>query len=264
LTRIESEVFSFSSPQSILIPPTILFIASDAVYIASQISHLDTDSCPELNRWRDLKKSDIEIDFRRIEKLNFGRACLRDYVVNVSTFEDRSVIGDSAEVLNEISHRIDDELLIFMKSIRLSESIQKSAIENAIENLINLRHPCITSPISFIFPNESSSRKELKIVRMYFKGCSLSTVLSVGPTGWASAVRAKVVPGIVLALRFAHSHGLLHHGLTAKNILFDFDHCIQIFDFEPILLGVGERENESESESESGEGIQLGGFSGEG
>jgi hypothetical protein len=36
LTRIDLEAFSFSSLQSILIPSTILFIASDAVDIASQ------------------------------------------------------------------------------------------------------------------------------------------------------------------------------------------------------------------------------------
>jgi serine/threonine protein kinase len=73
---------------------------------------------------------------------------------------------------------------------------------------------------------------------------------------WTSTVKAKVIAGIVLGLRFAHSLGLLHGHLTASNILFDFNHCIQIVDFLPILREVGESQGE--------EGTQLGGFSREG
>jgi serine/threonine protein kinase len=65
-----------------------------------------------------------------------------------------------------------------------------------------------------------------------------------------------VIAGIVLGLRFAHSHGLLHGSLRTSNIVFDLDHCIQIIDFERMLLRVGEGESE--------EGTTLGGFSGEG
>jgi hypothetical protein len=49
---------------------------------------------------------------------------------------------------------------------------------------------------------------------------------------------------------------LFHGHLTGNNILFDSDHCIQIVDFRPIRLEIGENENE--------EGTELGGFSGEG
>jgi serine/threonine protein kinase len=44
-------------------------------------------------------------------------------------------------------------------------------------------------------------------------------------------VKAKAVAAIALGLRFAHSFGLIHGSLTASNILFDADHCIQIADF---------------------------------
>jgi hypothetical protein len=53
---------------------------------------------------------------------------------------------------------------------------------------------------------------------------------------------------------------LFHGCLSARNILFDLNHCIQIIDFDPIVLEVVE----SESESETEEGMQLGGISGEG
>jgi serine/threonine protein kinase len=128
-------------------------------------------------------------------------------------------------------------------------------MENEIENLINLRHPCIAAPIGFVFPIESGRPRELKIVRLYFEGCSLAKVVSVNPVWWTSTVKAKTVTGIVLGLQFAHSLGLLHGGLTTRCILFDSDHCIQIVDFERMRLGIDGNENEEETE--------LGGFSGE-
>jgi hypothetical protein len=146
LTRIESEAFSSLSLQTILIPSTILFIASDAVDVASEIRLVDGDSCPEFDRWLQLKRSGIAIDFRRIQKLGFDLPCLGNYLVNVSVFEAKSVICDSDEVSNEIYHRIEDEFLVSMKSKPLSENVQ----ESEIENLINLRHPCIAAPIGFV------------------------------------------------------------------------------------------------------------------
>jgi 2-hydroxy-3-keto-5-methylthiopentenyl-1-phosphate phosphatase len=38
----------------------------------------------------------------------------------------------------------------------------------------------------------------------------------------------------------------VHSSLTARNILFDFDGCIQFIDFQVILLEVGEGEGENE------------------
>jgi hypothetical protein len=102
LTRIESSAFSSSSLRSILIPSTILFIASDALDIASQITLIEGDSCPEFDRWLDLKRSGLEIDFRRIQRIGFDVPCLGDYIVNVSVFEERSIVCDSDELPNQI------------------------------------------------------------------------------------------------------------------------------------------------------------------
>jgi serine/threonine protein kinase len=82
-------------------------------------------------------------------------------------------------------------------------------------------------------------------------------VLSVNPIWWTSTVKAKAVAGIVLGLRFAHSHGLLHGHLTTSNILFDWDECIQIVDFKCMPLEVGG----SDSQSEGQEGTEVVGFS---
>jgi serine/threonine protein kinase len=235
-----------------LIPSTILFIASDAIDIASQIRLIDGDFCPEFDRWLELRKSGLEIDFRRIQRVGFDLRCLEEYVLNLSGFEERSIICNSDKVPNQIYHRTEDQFLILMKSIPLSENIQKSDIENEIEKMINLRHHCIIASIGFVFPINSGTREELKIIRLYLEGYSLWEMISVNLIWWTSTVKAKAIGGIVLALRFAHSFWLVHGHLTANNILFDSDHCIQIINFHPISLEVGESE----------EGTQLGDFSG--
>jgi serine/threonine protein kinase len=178
--------------------------------------------------------------------MGFDVPRLGDYIVNFSVFEERSIICESDEVPNEIHDRIEDGFLTVMKSKPHSENVSESEIENEIEKLINLRHPCIVAPIGFVFPIESGSRRELKIVRMYMEGCSLFEVVSVNPIWWTSTVKAKAVAGIVLGLRFAHRFGLIHDHLTGNNILFDSDHCIQIVDFNPFVLEVGESEVENE------------------
>jgi predicted metal-binding protein len=256
LTRIESKAFYESSVQSILIPSTILFVASNAVDIASQLSGVNGDSCPEFNRWLHLKISGITNDFRRIEKVGLGLRCLADYLVNLSIFEERSIICESTEISKEIYDRFEDELLVVMKSMPHWESIEESKITNELENLINLRHPCIAALIGFVFRSESRNPQELNIVRLYSEGSSLAEILSVNPVWWTSTVKAKAVAGIVLGLRFAHSLGLLHGHLTTSNILFDSDHCIQIVDFQSIPSRVGGNEDE--------EGKRLGSFSEEG
>jgi serine/threonine protein kinase len=195
--------------------------------------------------------------------MDSGLRYLSDYVINLSAFEEGSMIDESDGVGKQIYHRVEDQCFILVKSIAHCENIKESRIKKEIENLINLRHPCIAIPIGFIVRIESGSPQELKIVRFYMEGCSLAEVFSVCPVWWTSTIKAKVVAGIVLGLEFAHSLGLVHGGLTANNILFDFNHCIQIVDFQPIGLEFDESEGEHESEGESeSEGkTTLGGFS---
>jgi serine/threonine protein kinase len=225
-----------------LVPATILFIASDAVDLALQMRLVDGNSCPEFDRWLQLKQSGIAVDFRRIQRVGFDIPCFGDYTVKLSEFKEGSMIFDSDKVPNQIYHRIEDEFLVVVPSIPLVGYIEKSQIDEEIEKLVNLRHPCIIGPIGFVFPIESDSPQELNIIRLYCEGCSLAEVLSVRPEWSTSTVKAKIVVGIVLALRFADSLGLIHGHLTTNNICFDSDHNIQIVDFHPMLFEVWENE----------------------
>jgi hypothetical protein len=159
--------------------------------------------------------------------------------VNLSVFEERSMIGQFDEVLNQIYCWSEDALFFVVASISLSEWIEKSQIVN----LIPLSPPCITAPIGFVFPAESAVLGELRIVRLYAEGGSLAEVISVNPEWWTATEIAKVVIGVVLALRFAHSLGLLHGHLNSSNMVFDANHHIQIANFDPIRLEVRESQN---------------------
>jgi hypothetical protein len=240
-----------------LIPSTILFIASDAIEITSEIRLVDEDSCPEFARWLQLNRLGIRVDFRRIERVGLRLPCLKDYHLNISEFEERSMICESGAESNGIYDRVEDELLVVVKSLSLRDGLEETEMEKEIEKLINLRHPCIAGLIGFVVGIDSGILQELKIVRLYVEGISLSEVVSVNPVWWTSTVKAKVIAGIVLGLRFAHSLGLFHGHLSARSILFDLNRCIQIVDFDPIVLEV------VESKSEIEEGMQLGGISGE-
>jgi hypothetical protein len=61
-------------------------------------------------------------------------------------------------------------------------------------------------------------------------------------------VKAKVIAGIALGLRYAYGLGLVHQDLTMSNIIFNFDHGIQIVDFKPIRLELLNRESEAKME----------------
>jgi hypothetical protein len=235
---------------------TILFIASNAFANDSQVRLVDGNCCPEFDRWLELRRFGIITDFRRIQRVGFGLLCLDEYVVNLSIFEERSKIRKCDEVDNKIYQRVEDEFLIVVKLIRLLESVKQSRIGEELEKLINLRHPCIATPIGFIFGIGSGHEQELKIVRICAEGCSLSEILSVNPAWLTSTVKTKIVVGIVLGLRFAHSFGLFHGRLSARNIVVDSDHCIEIVGFNPNFL------EKSECKGEGEEAIQLKSFSG--
>jgi hypothetical protein len=172
LAQIESEAFSFSSLQSILVPVSILFISSDAIEIGSQIWAIGGDCCPEFERWLRLKRLDMRVDFRRISRVGSGVRCLKDYEVTALGSEERSRAEKSDGVGNAISHRVEDEFLMVVNPIPHSKSFGNSQMKTELENLMNIRHVCIVGPIAFISRIASGMRKDLQIVRLYFEGCS--------------------------------------------------------------------------------------------
>jgi serine/threonine protein kinase len=136
--------------------------------------------------------------------------------------------------------------------MNVSVCIDLARLESKIENLMNLRHPCILGIIGVIFP---SPLQKLQIIRQYSVGNSLSEVISTSPEWWTPTAKVKAIVGIVLGLRFAHSVGLLHGHLTGDNVIFNDYGLIQICDF--CVKSLSEVGDNSEAMAE------VGGFSGE-
>jgi hypothetical protein len=227
----------------VVIPSTIRFVGFDAIPNHFQICIADCDSCVGFDRWQELRVSGISVDFRRVLRNDSEFHGLNGYLIDLSVFEERSVLDEIEVNLSEMYERSEDGSLVIVRSKNGFESKKSLMIE--IENQLNLSHPCILSPIGFVFGPDLTISRELKIVGLYSEGSSLTEVISENPIWWTATAKAKAVAGIVLSLRFAHSLELIHGHLNSKNIRFDMDHRIHITDF----CGIGHEVNESEKHS---------------
>jgi hypothetical protein len=186
------------------------------------------DSCHEFDDWLQMKHSGIAVDFRRFFRFGSDLPELRLYLLGDSVIDEMRMICGSKGIVNRLYRRIEDSLLMVVELIIFSDLMNNRLIENKIEDLINLCHPCITAPIGFVF---AAGSKELKVLRLYSESESLAEVIAANPMWWTPTTKAKAVVGLVLGLRFAHSLGLIHGCLTTKHIIFDLNHCIQITAF---------------------------------
>jgi hypothetical protein len=141
----------------------------------------------------------------------------------------------------------EDGLRIEVRSLELRESVKDCEVEEMIEKMMNLRHPCIAGTIGVIFGRGS---RELKIYGISSSVISLSEVVSSPPTWWTSTVKAKTITGLVLGLRFAHSHGLLHGHLTMKDVRLNSDGMIEIHNFS--VNGFGAFEGNADVRADDG------------
>jgi serine/threonine protein kinase len=192
----------------------------------------------------------IVVDFRRILRLGSEFGEMKDYLIDNSVFGEGSILGVFDGHSNEIYERCEDGSSMIVKRISGMKSMERLKIE--VEQQLNLSHPCILGPIGFIFDPEARMSRELKIVKLYSEGNSLSEVISQNPVWWTATAKAKAIAGIVLSLRFAHSFGLIHGHLSSKTIVFDLNHRIEITDFYPNDLENGEGGKETSVFSDEG------------
>jgi serine/threonine protein kinase len=167
-------------------------------------------------------------------------------------FREESQLSVNERFLTQKYQGYDDGFEIIVKSTNVSVCIDIAHVEPKMENLMNLRHPCISCTMGVIL---RSPLRNLEIVRVFSAGRSLSEVISASPEWWTPTAKAKTIAGIVLSLRFAHSFGLLHGHLTGDNLLFEHDGLIQVCDFCQNSL--------SEIGGNSDRMAEIGGFAGE-
>jgi hypothetical protein len=231
----------------VLIPSSILFIAwnvhpyLDNLTLSDGDVAVEVDSNSLFDRWRWLRKSGLTIDFQRSQGSDLRFRSFEDSVIELSGFEEGSILGQSDRIVTQVHRRRSDGILTVVKTISFPIHIESFQIETSIANLMNLHHPMITPLIGCSIQVESMGVIELKTVRSYSTDITLADVLVHRPVWWTPTTKAKTVVGIALGLRFAHWHGMLHGSVKASNILFDTNrnYRIQITDFKPIGLENG-------------------------
>jgi hypothetical protein len=226
LKHIETQVFH-EAHCSVIIPSTIIFISYFAVEESHQISIDHIHLCPKYDRWKQLRTSGMMIDFRRICRFNSGLPSLSDCLFDFSSFTKGSWLSENNLMSTQIYHGCDDGLPVVVKFINLPAFFTKHDVETAIENFMNLRHPCIAGAVGVVV---EPLLRGLRIVRTFSNGGSLSEVISAPPEWWTPTAKTKAVVGLALGLRFVHRFGLVHGHLTCNNVLFNENGMVQITD----------------------------------
>jgi hypothetical protein len=97
LTRIESHPF-YGLSCTIVIPSTVLFVASDLGVRPSQLVFAEGDSFQEFHDWLGLNKSGIVVDFRRILRFDSDLSELKNHLLKDSVIEEIGMIVESAGI----------------------------------------------------------------------------------------------------------------------------------------------------------------------
>jgi hypothetical protein len=153
LTRIESDTFSSSLLQSISIPRNVQFIARNASPHPFQISLAHIDSCPEFARWQQLRCSVIQVDFRRLRRFDSGLPSRSDCLFNLFGFRGGSQFSANERFLTHKYQECDTGFDLIVKSMNVSVLVDVAHLQRTIENLMNLRHPCISGMIGVVLPS---------------------------------------------------------------------------------------------------------------
>jgi hypothetical protein len=97
---------------------------------------------------QEFRNSGIDVDFRCIMRFESDLPELGNYLLNELAVEERRIVIEKSGINHEMYERLEDNSQIILKSIDLLDPIG----DRVIENLIHLRHPCISVPICFAFP----------------------------------------------------------------------------------------------------------------
>jgi serine/threonine protein kinase len=102
-----------------------------------------------------------------------------------------------------------------------------------IETLVRLNHPCILRILKYSLPTKSSPAEIHLEWAQYGSLARILELVQCGqrPSFWNPTGIAIIITGIVLGMRFMHSHRFIHQDLNPSNILVNSDGRALIGDF---------------------------------
>jgi hypothetical protein len=116
--------------------------------------------------------------------------------ITLDFVKDHSSVGLTFFVIKKYQG-CDNEFESIVKSMSVTVCDVIAQLERIIENLMNLRHPCISCTIGEVL---RSPLQELHIIRQCSVGGSLSEVISTSPEWWTPTARVTGIVGIVLSM----------------------------------------------------------------
>jgi hypothetical protein len=101
-----------------------------------------------------------------------------------------------------------------------------------IDALAKLAHPAILGLVGYIMPRKVNRENQAMIITEWLERGSLDGTLydATKSRNLTPTMRAKIVAGIVLAMRFMHACGIAHRDMKPANILLDRKYEIRIAD----------------------------------
>ena len=160
---------------------------------------------------------------------------LSEWILDVSKLEEvantKLVSGGSGTV--RVFRQKSNRKIIVGKFLMNDDSDDSQRFfEREICSLASLDHPCIVKFAGYTLPCPLTEHRFL-IFTEYVSGGSLSSVIqkSSEVPWFSSTARCIIVVGIVLGMRYVHSHGIFHRDLKPSNVLLDENHHPHLCDF---------------------------------
>jgi hypothetical protein len=80
---------------------------------------------PYFIEWPNVRRPGLAVDFRHILSVNSSLRDLKDYVVNISEFEEKSQIVESEGIMSEIYCRFEQRRVVVVKSNSHADWVEK-------------------------------------------------------------------------------------------------------------------------------------------
>ena len=218
------------SLKSIALPHTVQVIERNSLSDCPSLEELVVEHGSALRR-DDFMSSGISKTVRVIPRRSTD---LRDWIVDIRDLKDTGrKIGSGGSSRVQLFKRKDGRMIAgkFFDGYReqAPQDVEKYC-KRELKIAVKLWHPCIVEFEGYSPPSKLTDNKYVLFTR-YMPGGSLHKVIQSHDSWFDSTRRTIIVCGIVLAMKYWHSQGVVHTDLKPLNVLLDENHYPYVCDF---------------------------------